>query len=58
MPEQSSQEILDANVRYHDLASHSYDSKWGIDFGDKGAVQVLGKMQKALGSKAVAAPKG
>ena len=49
MPEQSSQEILDANVRYHDLASHSYDSKWGIDFGGKGAVQVLGKMDKALG---------
>jgi ubiquinone/menaquinone biosynthesis C-methylase UbiE len=50
MPDQSSQEILDANVRYHDLASHSYDAKWGIDYGDKGAAQVLGKMQKALGS--------
>src|SRR5437868_14380290 len=49
MPEQSSQEILDVNVRYHDLASHSYDSKWGIDYGNKGAAQVLGKMRKALG---------
>ena len=49
MPEQSAEEILDANVRYHDLASRSYDSKWGIDFGDKGAQQVLSKMRKALG---------
>jgi SAM-dependent methyltransferase len=49
MPDLSSREILDVNVRYHDLASHSYDSKWGIDYGDKGAAQVLGKMQKALG---------
>src|SRR3954465_15568121 len=49
MPGQSSEDILDANVRYHDLASESYDSKWGIDYGDKGAAQVLGKMQKALG---------
>ena len=49
MPEQSADEILDVNVRYHDLASESYDSKWGIDFGEKGAAQVLGKMRKALG---------
>src|SRR4051794_8706137 len=49
MPEQSAEEILDANVRYHDLASQSYDSKWGIDYGEKGAHQVLGKMRKALG---------
>jgi SAM-dependent methyltransferase len=49
MPGQSPQDILDVNVRYHDLASESYDSKWGIDYGDKGAAQVLGKMQKALG---------
>lgn len=49
MPEQSAEEILDVNVRYHDLASQSYDSKWGIDFGEKGAQQVLGKMGKALG---------
>jgi len=49
MPEPSAEEILDANVRYHDLASQSYDSKWGIDYGEKGAAQVLGKMRKALG---------
>src|SRR3954464_8650729 len=49
MPEQSADEILDVNVRYHDLASESYDSKWGIDYGEKGAAQVLGKMRKALG---------
>jgi len=49
MLEPSPQEILDVNVRYHDLASHSYDTKWGIDYGAKGAAQVLGKMRKALG---------
>jgi SAM-dependent methyltransferase len=49
MPEPSAEQILDVNVRYHDLASHSYDSKWGIDYGEKGAQQVLSKMQKALG---------
>jgi ubiquinone/menaquinone biosynthesis C-methylase UbiE len=49
MPEQSAEEILDVNVRYHDLASQSYDSKWGIDYGEKGAQQVLCKMRKALG---------
>jgi ubiquinone/menaquinone biosynthesis C-methylase UbiE len=49
MPEQSADEILDVNVRYHDLASQSYDSKWGIDYGEKGARQVLSKMRKALG---------
>jgi SAM-dependent methyltransferase len=49
MPEPSSQDILDVSVRYHDLASHSYDAKWGIDYGDKGAAQVLGKIRKALG---------
>jgi SAM-dependent methyltransferase len=49
MPEQSADEILDVNVRYHDLASQSYDSKWGIDYGEKGAYQVLGKLRKALG---------
>ncbi|MFL5894976.1 MAG: class I SAM-dependent methyltransferase [Thermoleophilaceae bacterium] len=53
MPEPSKQEILAVNVRYHDLASHSYDAKWGIDYGDKGAAQVLGKMEKALGRNGV-----
>jgi SAM-dependent methyltransferase len=49
MLEQSSHEILDVNVRYHDLAAHSYDAKWGIDYGPTGAAQVLGKLHKALG---------
>jgi SAM-dependent methyltransferase len=49
MLEPSAEEILDVNVRYHDLASQSYDSKWGIDYGEKGAAQVLGKLRKALG---------
>jgi SAM-dependent methyltransferase len=49
MPGQSPEDILDVNVRYHDLASESYDSKWGIDYGEKGAAQVLCKMSKALG---------
>ena len=49
MPEPSAEQILDVNVRYHDLASETYDSKWGIDYGEKGAQQVLAKMHKALG---------
>lgn len=42
--------IKDVNERYHDVAADSYDSKWGIDFGEVGREQVLGKMRKALGS--------
>src|SRR5258706_531073 len=45
----SAEQILDFNVRYHDLASEAYDSKWGIDYGEKGAAQVPGKMRKARG---------
>jgi ubiquinone/menaquinone biosynthesis C-methylase UbiE len=37
------------NERYHDGAAASYDSKWGIDFGDIGREQVTGKLRKALG---------
>jgi SAM-dependent methyltransferase len=43
-------EILDVNRRYHDVAAHDYDAKWGIDFGDVGAGQVLGKLSKLLGA--------
>jgi SAM-dependent methyltransferase len=43
-------EIRDVNTRYHDVAAESYDSKWGIDFGEIGQAQVLGKLQKILGS--------
>ncbi len=46
----SSDEILDVNRRYHDVAAHDYDAKWGIDFGEVGAAQVLGKLSKLLGA--------
>jgi SAM-dependent methyltransferase len=42
--------IRAANVRYHDLAAEHYDSKWGIDYGEVGQAQVVGKLRKALGS--------
>jgi len=45
------EKILEVNTRYHDLAAHSYDCKWGIDFGSKGRQQVLGKLRKALGEE-------
>ncbi len=44
-------EIRDVNTRYHDVAAASYDSKWGIDFGEVGQTQVLGKLRKVLGSE-------
>ena len=43
------EKIRAANVRYHDLAAEHYDSKWGINYGDVGRAQVLGKLRKALG---------
>jgi SAM-dependent methyltransferase len=42
-------EIREVNTRYHDVAASGYDSKWGIDFGDIGRGQVLGKLGKLLG---------
>jgi ubiquinone/menaquinone biosynthesis C-methylase UbiE len=45
----SEESIRDANVRYHDLASHHYDSKWGITYGQVGQAQVESKLRKALG---------
>ncbi len=47
----SADEIRDVNTRYHDVAADSYDSKWGIDFGEIGQGQVMGKMRKLLGSE-------
>jgi SAM-dependent methyltransferase len=47
----SADEIRDVNTRYHDVAAASYDSKWGIDFGDIGRQQVLGKLRKLLGAE-------
>lgn len=45
----SADEIRDVNTRYHDVAAAGYDSKWGIDFGEVGRGQVLGKLRKVLG---------
>jgi SAM-dependent methyltransferase len=42
-------EIRDVNTRYHDVAAAGYDSKWGIDFGEVGQAQVVGKLRKVLG---------
>jgi SAM-dependent methyltransferase len=42
-------QIRDANTRYHDVAAASYDAKWGIDFGDVGQAQVIGKLRKLIG---------
>ena len=44
-------EIRDFNTRYHDVVASGYDSKWGIDFGEVGRAQVLGKLRKLLGSE-------
>jgi SAM-dependent methyltransferase len=45
----SADEIRDVNTRYHDVAADTYDTKWGIDFGEIGRNQVLGKLRKLLG---------
>jgi ubiquinone/menaquinone biosynthesis C-methylase UbiE len=47
----SADEIRDVNTRYHDAAAPSYDFKWGIDFGEVGQRQVLGKLRKVLGAE-------
>jgi SAM-dependent methyltransferase len=47
----SADEIRDVNTRYHDVAADSYDAKWGIDFGEIGQGQVIGKLRKLLGSE-------
>jgi SAM-dependent methyltransferase len=47
----SAEEIRDVNTRYHDGAAADYDAKWGIDFGEIGRTQVLGKLRKALGGE-------
>ncbi len=46
----SHEHIRDVNTRYHDVAAAGYDEKWGIDFGQTGQGQVLGKVRKLLGS--------
>jgi ubiquinone/menaquinone biosynthesis C-methylase UbiE len=47
----SADRIRDVNTRYHDAAAASYDSKWGIDFGEVGRRQVRAKLRKALGTE-------
>jgi ubiquinone/menaquinone biosynthesis C-methylase UbiE len=47
----TAERIREVNTRYHDGAAAGYDAKWGIDFGDIGRAQVLGKMRKALGGR-------
>src|SRR5947209_10016283 len=47
----SADEIREVNTKYHDVAASGYDSKWGIDFGDVGRAQVLGKVRKLVGSE-------
>jgi len=44
----TAEEIRDVNARYHDGAAAGYDAKWGIDFGEIGQNQVLGKLDKLL----------
>ena len=48
-PTATAEEIRDVNTRYHDGAAAGYDAKWGIDYGEVGREQVLGKVRKALG---------
>ena len=45
----TAEEIRSVNARYHDGAAADYDAKWGIDYGEVGREQVLGKVAKALG---------
>ena len=48
----TAEEILDVNRRYHDVAAADYDAKWGIDFGEVGRAQVLGKVAQAARRRA------
>ena len=50
-PSATPEHIKDVNTRYHDAAAHTYDAKWGIDFGPIGQDQVEGKLRKALGGE-------
>src|SRR4029453_2765581 len=47
----TAERIRDVNTRYHDGAAADYDAKWGIDFGEIGQAQVLGKLRKAMGGR-------
>jgi SAM-dependent methyltransferase len=45
----TTEDIRAVNASYHDGAAAGYDAKWGIDYGEVGRQQVLGKVRKALG---------
>jgi SAM-dependent methyltransferase len=47
-PGATAEQIREVNTRYHDGAAAGYDAKWGIDFGEIGQGQVLGKLGKLL----------
>ncbi len=49
-PTASAETIKDVNARYHDVAAETYDSKWGISYGENGQDQVTGKLRKAFGA--------
>jgi ubiquinone/menaquinone biosynthesis C-methylase UbiE len=50
MSAEAAEHIKDVNVRYHDVAAESYDSKWGISYDEPGQRQVTAKLRKALGA--------
>jgi ubiquinone/menaquinone biosynthesis C-methylase UbiE len=50
MKAEAAEHIKDVNVRYHDVAAETYDSKWGINYDEPGRRQVTAKLQKALGA--------
>lgn len=50
-PTATPEHIKDVNTRYHDAAADSYDSKWGIDFGEIGQEQVASKLKRTLGGE-------
>src|SRR3954454_14997768 len=47
----SADTIKDVNTRYHDVAACDYDAKWGISYEPHGQAQVMGKLEKAVGSR-------
>src|SRR3954447_19847207 len=47
----TTEEILDVNRRYHDVAADEYDAKWGVDYGPTGRAPVRGKGEKLLGPR-------
>jgi ubiquinone/menaquinone biosynthesis C-methylase UbiE len=46
----TAEEIREVNTRYHDLAALDYDAKWSVSFDSAGREQVIGKLERALGS--------